>query len=137
MPARQTSGSRCGSVWTRELQENFVYARCVELRLQLDGRAHRRNAAIYHDRDAIAVLRFVHVVRRDEDGRRLCGGIDHFPELSSGDRVDSTRRLVEKYDLRRVQHRDEKREFLLPSKGECSNEFVRPVGKPKSSKEAI
>src|SRR5687767_15666300 len=104
MPARQTSGSRSGSVWTRELQENFVYARSVELRLQLDGRAHCRNAAIHHDRDAIAVLGFVHVVRRDEDGRRLRGGIDHFPELPPGDGVDSASRLVEKYDLWRVQH---------------------------------
>src|SRR5687767_8368120 len=137
MREEQTSGSRCGSLRTRELHKYFVYARSVELGLQLGGRAHRRNAPIDHDRDAVAVLGFVHVVRRDEDRRRFCGGVNHFPELPPGNGVDSARWLVEKYDLWRMKHGEEKRELLLPAQGKCADEVVRSLGKPKRSKKAI
>ena len=43
-----------------------------ELLLQIRRRAHRADAPGDHDRDAVAVLRLVHVVRRDE--HRRAGG---------------------------------------------------------------
>ena len=93
----------------------------LELRLQLRRRAQRRDASVHHDRDAVAVLRLVHVVRRDEHRRPARRRrVDQLPELPARDRVDAAGRLVEEHDLRLVQQRDREGELLLPAERQAA-----------------
>ena len=67
--------------------------------LELRWSAHHANPPVDHDRDAIAVFRFVHVVRGHQHGRAGGGRVvDQLPELSPRDRIDAARRLVQKND---------------------------------------
>ena len=72
-------------------------------------------------RDAMAVLGFVQIVRRDEHGdagsREM---IDEAPELAPRDRIDAAGRLVEKHDRRLVQDGAAEREPLTPAAGEIA-----------------
>src|SRR6185312_5591883 len=91
-----------------------------------------------HDRDAVAVLGFVHVVRRDEHGRAAVRRlVDHLPELPTGDWVDAARRLVEQHDLRLVQQRNRKGELLLPAERQRANELALGVREAETVEDAL
>ena len=82
---------------------------------QLFRAIQRFDAAIDHDRDAVAILGFVHIVGGDEDGDAAVGGrIDQAPELPPGDGVDAAGGFVEEDDGRVVDDGDGKGKLLLP-----------------------
>ena len=91
----------------------------LENLLQLLGRADRREPAGVDDRETMAVLGFVEIVRRHQHGhagsREL---IDEIPEAAPRDRIDAAGRLVEKDDRRFVENRAAERETLPPSAGQ-------------------
>jgi len=60
---------------------------------------HGHQFAPVYESEAVAMLRLVHVVRREEDGGASTGkGVDEVPERPAADRVRPGRRLVEKED---------------------------------------
>ena len=86
--------------------------------------AERGEPAGVDDRDAMAVLGFVQVVRRDEHGdagRRQA--VDQRPELPARQRIDAAGRLVEEHDRRLVEDGAAEREPLPPAAGE--------IGRPR------
>ena len=83
--------------------------------LQLRGRAERDHAAAVHQRDAMAVFGFVHVMRGDEDGVAGRGKlVDQLPEVAARDGIDAAGRLVQKQNRRLVQDRAAQRQAELP-----------------------
>ena len=77
----------------------------ADLRLERLGRVERDDLALVHDRDAIAELGLVHVVRGHED-RDLLALLqlgDVAPDRAARLRVEADRRLVEEEHARRVQ----------------------------------
>ena len=112
----------------RQRHEHVVDRRGAELLLQLGRRADRANPSGDHDRHAVAVLGFVHVVRGHEHGRAFGGSrVDELPELTPGDRVHAARRLVQEHDARLVQERDRERELLPPPERNRSHELARGI----------
>ena len=69
----------------------------ADRRLQRVGRVDRNDLALVDDRDAIATLGFVHVVRGEEHRRLLALAqlVDVVPDVHAGLRVEADRRLVE------------------------------------------
>src|SRR5690349_14911726 len=107
------------------MQEHFIESACIELIANFCRRSHRRDLAVDHYRDAIAVLCFIEIVSSNEHSRLICSrGVDHFPELTSRDRIDTACGLVEKYDVGVVEQRDRKCELLLPPQRKRSNPGV-------------
>ena len=87
--------------------------------LQLGGRAERDHLAAIHQREAVAILGFVHVVGADEDG--VAGGgklIDQIPEGAAGDGVDAGGGFVQEQNGRLMQDGAAQRQALLPAAGE-------------------
>ena len=73
------------------------------------------------DGDAMAVLRLVEIVRRDQHGdARRRELIDEIPEVAPRQRVDAAGRLVEKDDRRLVKNRAAEREALAPAAGQIA-----------------
>ncbi len=96
--------------------------------LELRRAAERDETAAVDQRDAIAVLGFVHVVRGDDDGdAALRERIDQVPEPPARGRVDARGRLVEEQDRRLVQHRAAERQALLPAAGKIVDDRVFPA----------
>ena len=107
-------------------QEQFAFHRVA---LQLRGRAERDNLAAKDERQAVAVLGLLHVMRGDKDGDALLRHlVNQIPELAARDGIDAGGRLVEKDDGRPVQHRAAQREPLFPSAGQraASSDFPGP-----------
>src|SRR6476619_7357536 len=101
------------SCWSREPHEELVDARHSPFLLELDWCAECGDAAVDHYRDAIAILGLIHVVRRDEYCRApRCCGVNHLPELTAGDGIDSACRLIEEYNCRLVEKCDGECELL-------------------------
>ena len=74
-------------------------------------------------RHAIAALRLVQVVRRDEHGAAGAReSVDEPPELAARHRIDAAGRLVEKQDGRLVQERAPKRQPLPPAAGQIARQ---------------
>ena len=94
----------------------------------------RRQAPGVNQRDAMAALRFVQVVRRDEDrDARLRERVDEPPELAARQRIDAAGRLVEEEDRRLVEDRAAEREPLPPAAGEIARERVLAALQPAIS----
>ena len=76
----------------------------ADLRLQRRGRVQRDDLALVHDRDPIAELGLVHVVRghEDRDLLALLELADVAPDRAAGLRIQPDRRLVEEQHPRRV-----------------------------------
>ena len=103
--------------------------------LQLVGRADRGEAAAVDDRDAVAVLRLVEIVRRDEHRHaRRREVIDEAPELAAGQRIDAAGRLVEKDDRRLVQDGAAEREALAPAAGQIGRVRVLAAARARPSR---
>ena len=84
--------------------------------LQLGHGSERRQAAGVDDGDAVAVLRFVQVVRGDQHRRAAAGEVvDESPEPPPRQRIDAAGRLVEKDDRRLVQDGAAEPETLPPA----------------------
>ena len=99
-------------------------------RLQLLDRAVRGEPAGLNDRDAVAVLRLVEVVRRDEDRDAGAGQIvDEPPELPARQRVHTAGRLVEEDDRRLVENRAAERKALAPAGRERAGQRVLATAK--------
>src|SRR5690606_39350988 len=82
--------------------------------LELRGRTEGRDSAVQHDGDPVAVLGFIHVVRRNENGDPpVCSAVDVIPELASSDGIEPTSRLVEEDDAILVYERHRKSEHQL------------------------
>ena len=80
-----------------ELQEYIVHRPGVISLFQFLRSIQRFNTTIHHNGNTIAVFGFIHVVCRHENGYALIGSaIDHFPELTAGDRIDASRWFIEK-----------------------------------------
>jgi hypothetical protein len=78
----------------------------VGLLLQFLRRSLGDDATVVDDGDAMGhAIGFVHVMRRQEDGRLLCliQVLDVRPQLVPGLRIKSKRGLIEKQNLGRVQ----------------------------------
>ena len=88
----------------------------AERRLQFRRRTERDHPAAVHQRDAMAVLGFVHVVRGDEDGVAGLGKlVNQLPETAARDRIDAAGGLVQKQNRRLVQNRAAQRQALFPA----------------------
>ena len=86
--------------------------------LQFSGRAERDHASAVHQRDAMAVFGFVHVVGGDENSVAGCGKlVDQVPETAPGDGIDAAGGLVQKQNGRLMQDRATEREALFPAPG--------------------
>ena len=99
-------------------------ARSAKTLLQLGGRAERRQPAGVDDRDAVAVLGLVQVVRRDEHGdaaARRASSISR-QNCAARHRIDAAGRLVEKHDRRLVEDGAAEREPLAPAAGEIARQ---------------
>ena len=100
--------------------------------LQLPGRAHGRQLAGIDDRDPMAMLGFIQIVRRDENRHAFARQVlDETPELAARDRIDASRRLVEKHDPRLVQDGAAEREPLTPASGKIARLRVFAARKPR------
>ena len=87
-----------------------------EDRLQLLHRAERGEPAGLDDRDAVAVLGFVQVVRGHQHGHAGPGEVvDQPPELAARQRIDAAGGLVEEHDRRLVEDGAAEREPLAPA----------------------
>ena len=74
-------------------------------------------------RDAMAALGLVEIVRRDEDGDALLRQrVDQPPELPPRQRIDAAGRLVEEEDRRLVQDGAAERQALAPAAREIARE---------------
>jgi len=73
--------------------------------LQGLGRVDRHDLAVVDDRDPVAVLGLVHIVRGEEDRDVLTGlqVVDVLPDRGARLRVQADRRLVQEEDMRGVQ----------------------------------
>ena len=101
---------------------------CEDL-LDLGGRAERREPAGVNQRDAMAALRFVEIVRRHEHRHAfLRERVDETPELAARQRIDAARRLVEEEDRRLVEDGAAEREALPPPAGEVARERLLAAG---------
>ena len=108
-----------------EVMEHAFHIFRMELFFQFGGRVQRLDAAVHHDRDPVAVFRFVHIVCGDEDRDPAVGSVvDQFPKLPSCGGVDSSGRLVEENDLRLVENRHRKGQFLFPSQRQGAYQCV-------------
>src|SRR5580693_9309028 len=82
-----------------------LHAVLAHFRLQRLRGVEHDDAAVVHDRDAVAVLRLVHVVGGQEDGDVLARLqlADVAPDRAARLRVQADRRLVQEQHARRVQ----------------------------------
>ena len=80
------------------------------------------------DRQPMAALDFVHVVRRDE-GRRPAGRklVDEVPEVAPRRRIDARRRLVEEEDVGLVDDGAAEGETLLPAAAQLPGQGFLPA----------
>ena len=91
--------------------------------LDLGRRADRREPPGVDQRDAMAALRLVQVVRGDEHGdARLRQRVDQPPELPARQRVDAAGRLVEEENRRLVEDRAAERQALAPAARQIARE---------------
>ena len=78
--------------------------------------------------DALAALRLVHVVGRDQRRQALDRHVvDQVPEFAPRLGVDAGGRLVEQQQFGLVQHAGGEREALLPAAGELARQLVAAV----------
>src|SRR5579863_7222029 len=90
----------------------------LERLLQLAGSSESDDFAAIHQRQTMAVLGFIHIMRADEDG--VSGGgklVDQVPKCASSNGVDTRGGFVEKQDRRLVQNGASQSEPLLPAAG--------------------
>src|SRR6266446_763078 len=82
------------------------------------GRAVGNELAVIDVGNVTAPLRFVHVMRGDEESDAMAGKLEkQIPELAARDGVDPGSRLVEEKECRLVQHGAAESEALLPPAG--------------------
>ena len=106
-------------------------ARAVD---DLLGRADREQLAAEDERQPVAALGLVHVVRGHEHGRALVrDAVDLIPELAPADRVDARGRLVEEQQRRLVDRRAGQRDALLPAARERAGDLVAPIAQARSA----
>src|SRR6266508_4660142 len=81
-----------------------------------------------HEAQAVALLRFLEVVRGDQDGRAPVRElVDHGPESPAGDGIDARGRLVEEENTRLVHHRRPEGHALLPAAGQAAGDLAAAV----------
>ena len=98
-----------------------------EPRLDLARRAVRDDLAVEDHHEAIALLRFVHVVRGDEHGHAAIGGqlVNQVPEHAPSARIDAAGGLVEEQQLRLVQQRRRERDALAQSRRQSAGQHAQ------------
>ena len=96
------------------------------------GRADVEQRAAEDERQPVAALRLVHVVRREQHGRALGGeAVDLVPELAPAHRIDAGGRLVEEQQRRLVDRRAGERDPLLPAARQRAGELVAAIAEPR------
>ena len=94
-------------------QQQFALHRVA---LQLRRRAQRDDLAAKNQRQSVAVLGLLHVMRSYKNGNALLGHLmNQIPELAPRNGIDAGGRLIEKDNRRLMQHRAAQRQPLLPS----------------------
>ncbi len=97
--------------------------------LHFDRRAQRGEAAGVNERDAMAALSLVEVMRGDEDRHAfLSQHVDEAPELAARQRIDAAGRLIEKENRRLVKNRAAERQALTPAAREVARERILTAG---------
>src|SRR5579872_2056220 len=100
--------------------------------------ALHNNASAGEVHDAIAALRFVHVMGRHKYGQAFARHImNQVPEFAPRLGVDAGGRLVEQQQFRLVQHAGGQGKTLLPPAGELSRQLVAPIEKPHSRHDIV
>ncbi len=95
---------------------------------ELPRRALRHEPPAIEDGEAVAALRFVHVVRRHEDRGAAIDQLEQaFPEIATALRIDCAGRLVEQQQLGLVERGGRKREPLLLSAAHRARALLAPV----------
>ena len=112
--------------------EGVLEARRAGPRAELLGGAAGKEAAVVEDDDVVAALRFVHVMRGDEDRAPAlgCGGDlgELVPDGAAGLRVEADGGLVEDQDGRIVDQRARDLEAPLHAAGERADDRVAHAG---------
>ena len=108
-------------VRARDLEHGVAREHLLELR----HRAQRGQLAGMDEREAMAVLRLVQVVRGHEHRHARRGHlVDERPEEPAGERVDAARGLVEEDDARAVQDRAGEGQLLPPAARQLARQAV-------------
>ena len=93
---------------------------------------------VYHDGDAVAVLRLVHIVCGDEDGDALGGCVvDKLPEASPCHGVYASRRLIEEDYLGAVKDGNGEGQLLLPPEGKAAHAKLALILEVELLKESL
>ena len=91
------------------------------LSLEGGGRVHRKQLAIAHDADALAVFGFVHVMGRDQDRDATLGQtVDEIPESPAGIGIDAAGRLIQEQQPGLVHQCDTEGQSLPPARGQAA-----------------
>jgi ABC-type multidrug transport system ATPase subunit len=103
-----------------ELKKQYAVGSMDEVFRILARSAKRGTQSLYfsidHDRYPRTIFRFIHIVRSYKNSRPPGSGfINHIPKLTTGNRVHSSRRFVEKNHLRAMQSRNGKSQLLFPA----------------------
>ena len=84
-----------------------------------------------NDGDAMTVLRFVEVMRRDQHGDALARQLaDEIPELPARERIDAAGGFVEKDDGRLVEDGAAERQPLPPAAGQIARQRALAAFEP-------
>ena len=118
--------SRASTITCRPRPKQEVRVQAV---LELRRGAERDHLAAVHQRDAVAVFGFIHVMRADENSMAGFGKVvDEAPKSAARDRVDTGSGLVEKENRRIVQDGAAQRQPLLPAAGKRAGHGRTAVG---------
>lgn len=118
--------------------EYIVHRSGIELPFQLPGSVECTDDAVYHDGDAVAILRLVHKVGGDKDGDALVGSlVNQLPELAARGRVHPTRRLIQKDNLGTVEDGDGEGQLLLPAQRKAFHQCIPFLFQPEAEEQLI
>src|SRR6266404_5876071 len=118
--AGELPGEAQGARYFRRRDFNALGARGLHVRKLAEriGSAVCDELAVIDVGNVTAALRFVHIVRGDEERYAVTGELEEeIPQLAACDRVDAGGRLVEEQELGLVKHGAAEGQSLLPSAG--------------------
>jgi hypothetical protein len=98
---------------------------CRETSFEFCRSAECTDFAIDHDRNAVTIFRFIHVVRRDKNRDATSSSIiDELPELATSGRIDTASGFVEEDDTRSVENGYGESQFLFPAERQIMHNGV-------------
>ena len=119
---------------------SFELQQLVRVQIPLERVRHAQGdqLAAINQRQAMAVFRFVHVVRGDQNGMAGFGKlIDQVPEAAARDGIDARSGLVQKQDARGMHDGAAQRQALLPAAGQQLGDGGAAVGEARHAQHVL